>query len=211
MSWHLSQGVWLLGSGIFNQAGFLFLHSPIKNDTAFLAPCQTVYTSAQDSPWCKGSGSNVPEKWKWWGPTVPVKVLRKALNSVAGLFPCECSPTGRWAKAHTVIRKQVIEQTWTEASDFLPSTRGFLKGWKNLGWALDLRAILSSLFKDPSSPEVYFGQVLNKQTSKHLIHSQGSENQESPVVTQGKNAGTSDRVTGGQESRLIYMMRRQTP
>lgn len=115
-----------------------FLTSPIKNDTAFLAPRQTVYTSAQDSLWCKGSGSNIPEKWKWRGPTVPVKVLRKALKSAAGLFPCECSPTGRGAKAHTVIRKQVIEQTWTEASDFLPSTSGFLKSWKNLGWALIL-------------------------------------------------------------------------
>lgn len=77
--------------------------------------------------------------------------------------------------------------------------------------SLDLRAILSSLFKDPSSPEVYFGQVLNKQASKHLIHSQGSENQESPVVTQGKNAGALDRVTGGWEGRWIYMMRRRAP
>lgn len=77
--------------------------------------------------------------------------------------------------------------------------------------SLDLRALLSSLFKDPSSPEVYSGRVLNKEASKHLIHSQGSENQESPAVTQGENAGALDRVTGGRESRWIYMMRRQAP
>ena len=76
-----------------------FLTFPIKNDMAFLAPCQTVYTSAQDGCDGKGVVLTPPSRESAEGWQAFVEAWRKALNSMAQLFPCECSPAGHWAEA----------------------------------------------------------------------------------------------------------------
>ena len=43
----------------------------------------------------------------------------------------------------SVIRKQVVEEVCTDACEFLPSTSRFLKRWKNLEWALEVKLFVA--------------------------------------------------------------------